>query len=250
MGKVYIVGAGPGDPDLLTVKAARLLRSAEVVLHDALVSAAVLALVPPAAAVIDVGKRCGGKCVTQREIESLLVHYARAGKVTIRLKGGDPAIFGRTGEETEALRRAGVDFEIVPAVTCALAAAAAARIPLTDRRTTSRLVFTTAQRATGLSTTDWSRLHHDGATLAIYMPGRDYERISHDLRQAGLDPATPCVLVSNASLPSEQVCCTDVGHLADQPPLPAPSLLIVGAVAGLAREEEVPFVENATLAEV
>jgi uroporphyrin-III C-methyltransferase len=134
MGKVYLIGAGPGDPELLTLKAARLLASADVVLHDALVSDAVLAMISPAAQIINVGKRAGQKLLTQDEINGLLVSYGRTRATVVRLKGGDPSIFGRAGEELEALRAAGITHEIVPGISAALGAAAAAGISLTDRR--------------------------------------------------------------------------------------------------------------------
>src|ERR1700743_1123974 len=146
MGNVYLIGAGPGDPELLTVKAARLLERATVVLHDSLVSREVLALIPGSAEIVDVGKRAGQKLLTQDEINSLLVSYANSHEVVIRLKGGDPTLFGRAGEEIEALREAQVPFEIVPGITAALGAAAAARISLTDRRAASQLVITTYSR--------------------------------------------------------------------------------------------------------
>ncbi len=129
MGKVFLAGAGPGDPELLTVKTLRLLKSADVVLHDALVSEAILDLIRPGAQVIDIGKRCGHKLLTQDEINSLLIHFASEAETVVRLKGGDPAIFGRLGEEIEALSEADIPFEIIPGITAALASAAAARIP-------------------------------------------------------------------------------------------------------------------------
>ncbi len=140
-GKVYLVGAGPGDPELLTRKALRLLQEAQIVLHDSLVSREVLAEISPTAQVIDVGKRAGQKLLTQEEINSLLVSYAQDHKIVVRLKGGDPGIFGRAGEEIDALRRASVPFEIVPGITAATAAAAAAGISLTDRRAASQVLL-------------------------------------------------------------------------------------------------------------
>jgi len=147
MGKVFLVGAGPGDPELLTRKAARLLAEATIVLHDALVSREVLALISPRAELIDVGKRFGQKLLTQDEINSLLISYAASHEIVVRLKGGDPLIFGRAAEEMLALREAAVDFEVVPGITAALAAAASAKISLTDRRLASQLLFTTFSRS-------------------------------------------------------------------------------------------------------
>src|SRR5271156_4026727 len=146
-GKVYLVGAGPGDPELLTVKALRLLRTANVVFHDDLVSSEILKLISPSAEVQNVGKRCGSKTIRQEEINFLLVARAASGLQVVRLKSGDPLIFGRAGEEIEALRRSNIVYEIVPGVTSALGAAAAAEIPLTHRRASSALVLVTAHRA-------------------------------------------------------------------------------------------------------
>lgn len=231
MGKVYLVGAGPGDPELLTVKAVRVLRSADVVLHDSLVSREVLALASPTARLLHVGKRCGKQVLPQEEINALLVYYGGTVGTVVRLKGGDPSIFGRTGEEIEALRSAGLSFEIVPGVTSVLAAAASAGIPLTDRRSTSQVLITTAHRAAELSQAWWDSVRHADATLAIYMPGHDYRRVCQSLEEAGLSSETPCVIVSCASLRGQQICWTDLRHLGTEAPLPAPALLIVGEVA-------------------
>src|SRR5258708_12421839 len=156
MGKVYLVGAGPGDPELLTVKAVRLLAGAEVVLHDALVSREVLAMISPAAELINVGKRAGHKLLTQDEINALLVSYGRTRGTVVRLKGGDPTIFGRAGEEIEALRKAGVAYEIVPGISAALGAAAAAGISLTDRRVASQILLTTFSPGIDATLMHWS----------------------------------------------------------------------------------------------
>jgi len=161
MGKVYLVGAGPGDPELLTRKAARLLAEATIVLHDALVSREVLALISPRAERIDVGKRFGQKLLTQDEINSLLISYAASQEIVVRLKGGDPLIFGRAAEEMLALREAAADFEVVPGITAALAAAASAKISLTDRRLASQLLFTTFSRTASQFAEDASFRHSE-----------------------------------------------------------------------------------------
>ncbi|MFB3813372.1 MAG: uroporphyrinogen-III C-methyltransferase [Terriglobales bacterium] len=233
MGKVFLVGAGPGDPELLTLKAARLLAAADVVLHDALVSQPILDLVRSGAKVIDIGKRCGHKLLTQQEINALLVFYGSTAGNVIRLKGGDPSIFGRAGEEIEALAEAGVPFEIVPGITSALAAAAASRVSLTDRRFAASVVFTTAHRAPGANA-EWHKLVTSGSTLAIYMPGNDYIQLSADLRAAGLHPHTPCTVVSAAGRPEQQVLWTNLTAISHSPALPAPSLVIMGRCAGAA----------------
>lgn len=239
MGKVFLVGAGPGNPELLTLKAARLLALADVVLHDALVPTAILAMVRSQATVIDIGKRCGAKLLTQDEINSLLVHHARCANVLIRLKGGDPSVFGRSGEEIEALTTSDVEFEIVPGISTALAAAAAAMISLTDRRFASSVTFMTAHRGDGPDAVEWNRLASSGSTLAIYMPGSDYGALSKHLRAAGLAPQTPCVIVSHVALPSEQRLFTTLMGLPRQQSLPAPSLLIVGRCASGVAEVDI-----------
>ena len=231
MGKVFLIGAGPGDPDLLTVKAGRLLARAEIVLHDALVSDEILALVNPAATLIDIGKRRGHKLLTQSEINSLLVAYAAKAKTVIRLKGGDPSIFGRAGEEIEALVEAGISYEIVPGITSALASAAAAGISLTDRRFAASVLFTTGHRASEAESVQWQRLVTAGTTLVIYMPGTDYSGISTSLVDAGLSVNTPCTIVSQASRPTQSVLHTHLAALLSHEALPAPALLIVGECA-------------------
>jgi uroporphyrin-III C-methyltransferase len=230
MGKVYLVGAGPGDPELLTLKAARLLEQADVVLHDSLVSREVLARISTRAEVIDVGKRCGRKLLTQDEINALLVSYAASHPVVVRLKGGDPSIFGRAGEELEALRKARVEFEVVPGVTAALGAAAAAGISLSDRRVASQVLLSTFSRGLDANATDWGCLT-PATTLVLYMPGPDYAEVARRLTEAGLPGDLPCVIVSGASSSQQQVCWSSVGALSTEEKLPAPALMIIGRVA-------------------
>jgi uroporphyrin-III C-methyltransferase len=239
MGTVYLIGAGPGDPELLTVKATRLLGSATVVLHDSLVSREILSSIPSQAERIDVGKRCGQKLLTQDEINALLVSYAASHEIVVRLKGGDPLVFGRAGEEIEALRRASVKFEIIPGITAALGAAAAAGISLTDRRSASQIVITTYSRgadpafADPFAVTpqlDWAAIS-GSTTLVLYMPGADYAEVSRRLLQAGQPEDLPCVIVSHATGAQQQVRWTSVAALGREAKLPAPSLLIVGRVA-------------------
>ena len=237
--KVYLVGAGPGDPELLTLKALRLLRTAEAVLHDDLVAPEILKLIPPTAQIYNVGKRCGKKKVLQGEINGLMVALASSGLRVVRLKGGDPLIFGRAGEEIESLRRNNVPFEIVPGVTSALGAAARAQIPLTHRRASSALVLMTAHRASEnrapeKDATDWSKLVTSGATLVIYMPGQDYSDIARKLIAAGLAGETPCAIISRATTKRQQTHRTTVIDLHRAPQLAAPTLLVVGDVVGLA----------------
>jgi uroporphyrin-III C-methyltransferase len=231
MGKVYLIGAGPGGPELLTVKAVRILASAIIVLHDALVTPEILELVSPKAQIIDVGKRCGHKLLTQDEINSYLIHAVALAAVVVRLKSGDPLIFGRAGEEIEALRNAGVDFEIVPGITSALAAAAAARVSLTDRRFASQVLFTTAHRKGGEITLDWATAITPDTTVVVYMPGAAYAELGNALLSTGRDPQTPCVVVSCAARTSQQLRWTDISGLWKLSGIPAPALLIIGRVA-------------------
>ncbi len=234
-GKVYLVGAGPGDPELLTLKALKLLKSADVVLHDDLVGAEILAFIPSSTQVHNVGKRCGHKRITQAEIHALLVQNALLGLQVVRLKSGDPLIFGRAGEEMEALRKAGIEFEIVPGVTSAFGAAANAQIPLTHRQVSSALVLVTGHHAGSDEFADWPARIPTDATVVVYMPGYDYRSTAQQLRRAGVPATTPCAIVSQATAPDEQVHVTTVEDLHTSPRLPSPTLLVVGEVVRLAK---------------
>lgn len=235
------MGAGPGAADLLTLRAASLLRQAHVVLHDDLVPQEILDLCPESAQIVNVGKRCGRHGRSQEQINALMVWHATedesssAGeRIIIRLKSGDPAVFGRLGEELDALRRSGVPFEIVPGITAAAAAAAAAEVTLTDRRAASALVIVTAHncRDESLKKTifDPSR-----STYAIYMPGPEYGRTARELTQSGLEPSTPCAVVSNAGRANQQTRFLTLAQLASAQGIPAPALLVVGEVARTAQ---------------
>ena len=229
-GKVFLVGAGPGDPELLTLKALRLLQAAQVVLHDDLISPEILALIPLSAEVRNVGKRCGRNSTPQQEINSLLVTFASFGLDVVRLKGGDPSIFGRAGEEMDALRKANVDFEVVPGVTSALASAAVGQISLTQRGKASAVIFLASHHANSKETVSWQAFVSSGATLAIYMPGFNYEQTASQLMAAGLKSETPCAVISRASSRNQQIHRTTVRDLPKAPLLPAPTLLLVGDV--------------------
>jgi len=234
-GKVYLVGAGPGDPELLTMKALRLLRNADVVLHDDLVAPEILKLISPTAEVQSVGKRCGSsKAIRQEEINFLMVTRASAGLQVVRLKSGDPLIFGRAGEEIDALRQANIEYEIVPGVTSALGAAADAGIPLTHRTVSSTLVLTAGHRAAANDDADWSQFAAAHATLVVYMPGSDYVEISSRLKAAGFAAETPCALISRATTSSERIHRTTVADLHRSPRLESPTLLVVGEVVRFA----------------
>jgi uroporphyrin-III C-methyltransferase len=229
-GKVFLVGAGPGDPDLLTRKAARLLQSAHIVLHDSLVSPEILTLIPSTAQRTDVGKRAGFRLLSQSDINALLVDAAHKHEVVVRLKGGDPLLFGRAAEEMEFLRAAKIEFEIVPGVSAAFAAAAAAQVSLTDRRLASRVLFTTFSRTEEGRAFSGVPIAPD-TTVVVYMPGPDYAEVSRWLTESGLATETPCLVSSKASQSDQSTRCFTLAVLATQAPLPAPALLIVGRVA-------------------
>jgi uroporphyrin-III C-methyltransferase len=230
-GKVYLVGAGPGDPNLLTVKASALLRSADVVLHDDLVSEAIVALANPRAIVVNVGKRSGAKKITQDEINGLMIASARRGMNVVRLKSGDPGIFGRLSEELETLEAAGVPFEIVPGVTAGLAAAASLSTSLTDRRKGSRILIVSghqAQENEREKKSDWSGLVREDVTLVVYMPGHEFGAFAGELLAAGLPAETPSVIVSRATTPDERRHWTTLGQLEHAPQLKSPTILLIG----------------------
>jgi uroporphyrin-III C-methyltransferase len=228
-GTVYLVGAGPGAADLLTLRAHALLQTADVILPDDLVSAEVLALASPTAEIIPVGKRCGQPRITQAGIHQLMLHHAGLRRSVLRLKSGDPLVFGRAHEEIAALREAGIRFEIVPGITAAFAVAAALATPLTDRETASKLIFATAHHAAGkLAAVSWEGSFPPDATLVIYMPGRDFAALSASLTASGIPPATPVAAVSRASTPQQRVVSTTLAGLAESGPGPAPLLLLIG----------------------
>jgi uroporphyrin-III C-methyltransferase len=226
-GKVYLVGAGPGDQDLLTLKAARLLAEAGVVLHDDLVPQSILDLAGKQSLIISVGKRCGRKKITQAAIHDLMIVSARRGLSVIRLKSGDPMIFGRAAEEIEALREAEVPFEVVPGVTAASSAAAFVEASLTDRRISSRLIILSGHRTVPQEDL-WTGALPTDATLAIYMPGQDLRRVAASLLRNGLPGALPCVAVNDASRPEASYTASRLSGLADLPSSLAPTLLLVG----------------------
>jgi uroporphyrin-III C-methyltransferase len=235
-GKVYLVGGGPGDPELLTLEAVKVLSRADIVLHDALVSREVLALAAQGAELIDVGKRCGRKLLTQEEINALMISYAQSHPVVVRLKGGDPLLFGRAGEEISALREAGVEYEIVPGITAGFGAAAAAGFSLTDRRVASQVLFTTIQRDTDNRSIQWGGISST-TTLVLYMPGTDYARVRQQLRDAGWPDDMPCAIVSHATGKDQEIRSTVLAKLADGATLPAPSIMVVGRVVGEVAED-------------
>jgi uroporphyrin-III C-methyltransferase len=231
-GTVWLVGAGPGDPDLLTRKAERLIGRASVIFYDALVGEGVLALAPQGVRLVPVGKRSGRHSKDQKTIDALIVEAGLAGERVVRLKGGDPAIFGRAAEELDACRAAGLAVRVCPGVTAASAAAAGLNLSLTLRGLARRLTFITAHARAGEELElDWQALADPQATLAIYMGKAAARRVSARLIAAGLPPATPVVLVENASLPDERHFATrlDLLPLAARTALgEGPAVILIG----------------------
>jgi uroporphyrin-III C-methyltransferase/precorrin-2 dehydrogenase/sirohydrochlorin ferrochelatase/uroporphyrin-III C-methyltransferase len=202
---VFLVGAGPGDPELLTLKAFRLIQEADVLLHDSLVDPRILRIARRGARRIDVGKRCGRHSASQQQICDLLVAQARTGAQVVRLKGGDPMIFGRATEEMAALEAAGIGYEIIPGITAATAAAASLKLSLTRRETARSLHILTGHGAEGgLPAHDWVALTKSGGTLAIYMGGQTLPGLAAHLIEAGMDPTTPAIAIENATLPTQR----------------------------------------------
>lgn len=246
---VYLVGAGPGDPDLLTVRAERLLATAEVVLHDDLVPDAIVSLCSPQALVTSVGKRCGRPRITQVGIHELMIDSARRNLSVVRLKSGDPMVFGRAAEELNALRDAGIPVEVVPGVSAVFAAGAVLQLPLTDRRSASKLILITGNHAADKSTGDilpvWQGTLPDDATLAIYMPGRDLAAVVNDLRSAGVPEDMPCVAISCAATPRQQASASALAAFGKIIPGAAPLLVLVGRAMQAMLQPAGVAVENA-----
>lgn len=249
-GTVYLVGAGPGDPELLTLRALRLLESADVVFHDDLVPDEVLALVHSHALITSVGKRCGMPRITQAGIHKLMIESARAGQSVVRLKQGDPLVFGRAAEEITALRGAGIPFEVVPGVTAAFAAGAALQLPLTDRKSASKLIFCTGHHATGKDATPlWSGPLPEDATLVIYMPGRDTARLAKELAGAGVAADMPCAAVSHAATSRQSFAACRLEKFAEMECGPAPLLLLIGRPMECLLDRPADDVANGVIAE-
>lgn len=237
-GEVWLVGAGPGDPGLLTLRAAEALKRADLVLHDALPGRAVLRLVRPGAEILPVGKRKGAAPVTQAKINARLIAGARAGLRVVRLKGGDPFVFGRGGEEAQALDAAGIPWKVVPGVTAGTAAPAAAGIPLTHRGVASAVTFVTGHDEAGdlPGAVDWQALARLGGTIAAFMALSRLDEIALRLLAGGRAPATPVAVIAQATTPGQQVLHTTLGTCtldARRANLPTPALVVIGEVAAL-----------------
>ncbi|HEX3347701.1 MAG TPA: siroheme synthase CysG [Acetobacteraceae bacterium] len=246
-GMVFLVGAGPGAGDLLTLRAQRLLGEADVVVHDRLVGEEVLAMARRDTEQIFVGKARANHCMKQEEINALLIRLARAGKHVVRLKGGDPLVFGRGGEEAEALARAGVDFEIVPGITAALACAADAKIPLTHRAASRSVTLATGHTETGDLSLDFEALARPGGTLAIYMGIVTLPRLALKLAEHGFDAATPAALIERGGTRHRRVLAGRFADIVAQAPDWShghPTLVLIGDVVARGTEREFPTAET------
>jgi uroporphyrin-III C-methyltransferase len=236
--RVALVGAGPGDPELLTLKAIRAIERAQVVVHDRLVSDAILALIPPTAARLDVGKAAGRHPVPQEEICRILIGLARSDQRVVRLKGGDPFLFGRGGEEAMALARAGIPFEVVPGITSAQGCAASLKVPLTYRTLATGVRFVTGHVcAGGYGDLDWKGLADPMTTIVVYMGLANIREIAMRLIAQGRDAATPVLAVSRGTQPGERHVTTSLGRAAEDiaaAGLVSPTLFFIGEVVSVA----------------
>jgi uroporphyrin-III C-methyltransferase len=223
-GTVYLVGAGPGSLDLLTLRAHALISSASCLLHDDLVSEEILSLAASDALVRNVGKRCGTKTITQEAINEWMIQFAESGHSVVRLKSGDPLLFGRAAEEIDALLGASIPFELVPGVSAGFAAAALAGIPLTGRISTSRVLFATRHLAAG--TTNGLAGITPNVSLVLYMPGRDYAAIAAELFANGWSASTRCIVASSLGTASQQLETCTLSELAGLARLPSPTLMV------------------------
>ena len=238
-GTVHLIGAGSGDPELLTLKAWRVMQRAEVVLYDSLVSEDVLDMCATTAEKIFVGKRRANHALPQESINELLVKHALAGKIVVRLKGGDPFIFGRGGEELQEVVRHGIHFESIPGITAASAAASRAGIPLTHRDHAQSVKFVTACKKNGAPNNDYSELMDSSQTVVFYMGLHRLHEMTQGLIASGRDSETPFAIISHASMPTQQVLIGTLSDIADQQAeakLPTPALLIMGDVVALYHE--------------
>jgi len=235
-GEVYLVGAGPGDPELLTLRALKLMQRAEVVLYDNLISADVLALLPETAERVYVGKQRANHTMRQEEINALLVRYARTGRRVLRLKGGDPFIFGRGGEEIDTLSAEGIPFEVVPGITAALGVAAYAGIPLTHRDYAQSVIFVTGHKKDYSRDLDWTALARPHQTVVVYMGLTDIEQLCSKLVEHGLPRTLPAAVVQQGTAKSQRVVTgtlATLARLAQRAQLHGPTLIIVGNVVRL-----------------
>jgi len=236
-GTVYLVGAGPGDPELITLKGAKALSRADVVVYDALVQSGLLGMAPEGAQMLYMGKRCGRSCPSQEEINQTLIEHARTGRTVVRLKGGDPFVFGRGGEEVLALGAAGIPCEVIPGVTAGVAVPASMGIPVTHRGISGSVVFVTGHPGTGLEDpVDWEGLAKSASTIIIYMGLTRLPEIAARLIEAGKPASTPAAVVSQGTGEGQKQVIAPLGELCSasrRAGIKTPALIIIGPVVGL-----------------
>jgi uroporphyrin-III C-methyltransferase len=238
-GRVILVGAGPGDPGLLTLKAVEALRSCDVVVHDGLIDPRVLDYAPEHAQRISVAKKRARHTLPQEAINALIIAHVRSGSIVVRLKGGDPFVFGRGGEEVEEVRAASLPVEVIPGVSAALGCAAEAMLPLTHRDWSSAVSFVAGQ-CKGLSEQDWSGLAGKGRTLVIYMGVANAGAIADKLMADGVDPALPVAIIEKGTLPGHRAVRTllaDLGDMVEREKVESPAIIVVGEVVVLSDAE-------------
>jgi uroporphyrin-III C-methyltransferase len=239
-GEVWLVGAGPGDPRLLTLMAAHALRSGDTVVHDELIDKRVLGFAAADALIVSAGKRGGKPSPHQSDINERLIALAREGRKVVRLKGGDPFVFGRGGEEARSLAKAGIPFRVVPGVTSGLAAAALAGIPATTRESNHAVILATGHRALDeAATKDWQAMARTGQPIVLYMAMSNLERITQVFIDAGMPATTPVAIIASATYTAERLLETELGSAADDAKregIGAPAIVVVGSIAGLRRE--------------
>ena len=248
-GMVYLIGAGPGDPELLTLKAVKVLNAADVVLYDDLVNPVILRHAGPQARLVSVGKRGGCRSTPQAFIERRMVREARAGKRVIRLKGGDPLMFGRGGEEIETLRKSGIPFEVVSGVTSGMAATATLGVPLTHRGCASGVTFVTGHSADG-NQTDWAALVSSRMTLVVYMGVTRLSEVVTGLMDAGMSGGMPVLVVQNATLPNQRQLRSTLSCVHAEVALyriESPAIVVIGEVTGLAAWQDIQTREAASV---
>lgn len=237
VGKVYLVGAGPGDPGLFTLKGKRLLETCDVVVYDALVSPQILEMTNPRADRVFVGKRRGRHTLLQSETTKLLIELGQVYPIVVRLKGGDPFVFGRGGEEMTDLLKAGIEVEVVPGITAGIAAPAYAGIPVTHREFSSSVTFVTGHEAAGKyrPQVDWESIAKGSETIVIYMGLHNLPHIVPRLLQAGLSPHTPVALIRQGTLPDQVNLYTTLGQVLEVEEFPPPGIVVIGEVVNLGR---------------
>ena len=246
-GKVYLVGAGPGDPELLTIKASKILQQCDIVIYDALMNPIILDHVPESADKIFIGKSRHQSRISQEDVENLMVEKANEGNLVVRLKGGDPFVFGRGGEEAETLTKAGVEWDVIPGVPSGIAAAAYAAIPLTHRDCSDSVTFITGHEGTGKPEIDWSKIKKHNNTLVIFMGISNLERIVSGLLQSNFSQDTPIAIIESGTTDDQKVRTSTLNKIVEnvkKNPIETPALIVIGEVVKYSEKLSKFFLKN------